>query len=158
MPDGSSATMLVCAAGSDIGVWSVHLLRFGMIPFSPLVIPARKHNCTRLFAGDRPTSEALIVLGKIVIDGMPVGLWWCLSLKILARCLAGSVRPPHQFEPMMFRLLKNRSDGGWVFWVCQRRQLLRRSAAAECQVSKRPLSRSLDKSRSGPSCRLLHHG
>jgi hypothetical protein len=92
-PDGSSATMLVCAttiivtgghrnrrrrlvcaAGSDIGVWSAHLLRFGMIPFSPLVIPARKHNCTLLFAGDPPTSEALIVLGKIVIDGIPVGL------------------------------------------------------------------------------------
>jgi hypothetical protein len=23
-------------------------------------------------------------------------------------------------NPSMFRLLENRSDGGWVFWVCQR--------------------------------------
>jgi hypothetical protein len=23
-------------------------------------------------------------------------------------------------NPNMFRLLENRSDGGWIFWVCQR--------------------------------------
>lgn len=45
-----------------------------MILISALVITAWKRNCTLRFAGDRPTSEALIVLRKIVIDGIPIGL------------------------------------------------------------------------------------
>jgi hypothetical protein len=41
-------------------------------------------------------------------------------------------------NPMMFRLLKNRSDGGRAFWVCQRAD---RNADQRRQVVGSPIDR-----------------
>jgi len=84
------------------------------------------------------------------------GSRWCLSLSFSSRCFAESVRRHLQFEPNYVSTAQRPIWRGRGILDLPARRLQRRSSTAGCRPSNRSLTRSLDKSRRGPSRRLLH--